>query len=212
MNLTPRELQKQAIACFMLIGLIVLIWYITLLINMKTQEPQRREDIKPGYYLMKSDLPPVACEVFDNDGTMTVCVGSKSSPLKDYDLTSVTFVRLVPESEKAAAFVQGWRVGSGDTPRTAHAKFECNQPGAHWTMEDCPASLTAKRERELTQVENLLQEKHENALALADKLAEANDTIAKLRQEIEKAYHEGWMTSLADWNTSRAKRVAGCEL
>lgn len=212
MNLTPRELQKQAIACFILIGLIFLIWYITLLINMKTQEPQRLEDIKPGYYLMKSNLPPVACEVFDNDGTMTVCVGTQSSPLKDYDLSSVTFARLVQESEKAAAFVQGWRVGSGDTPRTDHAKFECNQPGAHWTMEDCPASLTAKPERELAQVENLLQEKNEKALALADKLAEANDTIAKLRQEIEKAYHEGWMTSVANWNTSRAKRVAEGEV
>lgn len=213
MNLTPRELQKQAIACFMLIGLIFLIWYIKLFINMKTQEPQRLEDIKPGYYLMKAnDLPPVACEVFDHDGDATVCVGTTCSLLEDYDSSSVTFVRLVPETEKASAFVQGWRVGSGDTPRTDHAKFECNQPGAHWTMEDCPASLTAKLERELTQAENLIQEKHKKALALADKLAEANDTIAKLRQEIEKAYHEGWMTSVANWDTSRAKRVAGGEL
>lgn len=66
---------------------------------MKTQEPQKLEDIKAGYYLMKTNnLPPVACEVFDNDGDMTVCVNWASSLLEDYDLSKVTFVRLVPEA------------------------------------------------------------------------------------------------------------------
>lgn len=191
MYLTPRELQKQAIAGFLLPGLIFLIWYTTLLINMNTQEPQKLEDIKPGYYLLKTnDLPPVACEVFDNDGDMTVC-GTRvcvNSLLKSYDLTKVTFVRLVPEPEKAAAFVQGWRVGSSDTPRTDAAVAS----GGNQLLNIANCSRSLERE-----------------------LAIANATIAKLREEVEKAYIEGCndkfyeMTSSLKslWNNSRAKRV-----